>query len=85
MNNTCLLVHCILGFEGTSYKRIQDAASPPVPFFLFYIASEFTSADIIFTTFYNLVQHLLKKGFRHKFSFFNGFIQTPTLLTAKIR
>ena len=54
-------------------------------FLLFYIASEFTSADIIFTTFYNLVQHLLKKGFRHKFSFFNGFTQTPNLLTAKIR
>ena len=34
MKNTCLLVHCILSFEGTSYKRIQDTASLPVPLFL---------------------------------------------------
>ena len=31
MKNTCLLVHCILSFEGTSYKRIQDTATLPVP------------------------------------------------------
>ena len=30
----CPLVHCILSFESTSYKRIQDAASLPVPLFL---------------------------------------------------
>ena len=46
-------------------------------FLLIYIASEFTLADIIFTTFWNLIQHLLKKDFRHQFSFFNGFTQTP--------
>ena len=46
-------------------------------FLLIYIASEFTLADIIFTTFWNLIQHLLKKDFRHQFSFFNGFPQTP--------
>ena len=46
-------------------------------FLLVYIASEFTLADIIFTTFWNLIQHLLKKDFRHQFSFFNGFTQSP--------
>ena len=34
MKNTCLLVHCILGLEGTSYKKIQGTASLPVPLFL---------------------------------------------------
>ena len=34
MKNTCLLVHFILSFEGTPYKRIQDTASLPVPLFL---------------------------------------------------
>ena len=53
MKNTCLLVHCILSFEGTSYKRIQDTASLPVPLFLvvLHCIRIYTSADIIFTTF----------------------------------
>ena len=34
MKNTCLLVHWILSFDGTSYKRIQDTASLPVPLFV---------------------------------------------------
>ena len=38
MKNTCLLVYCISGFEGTSLssykKKIQDTASLPVPLFL---------------------------------------------------
>ena len=50
MKNTCLLVHCIPSFEGISYKRIQDTASLAVPLLLFYITSQFTSGDIIFTT-----------------------------------
>ena len=37
---------------------------------LFYITSEFTSVDIIF----NIC--ILKKDFRHKLLFFNGFNQT---------
>ena len=53
MKNTCLLVHCISSFEGPSYKKIQDAASLPVPLVLvaFFITSTFTSADIIFYNF----------------------------------
>ena len=35
MKNTCLLAHSS-GFEGISYKRIQDTASLPVP--LFFVA-----------------------------------------------
>ena len=34
MKNACLLVYCVLRFKGTSYKRIQDTASLPVPLFL---------------------------------------------------
>ena len=34
-------------------------------FLLFYITSQFTSGDIIFTTFWNLIQHLLEKDFCH--------------------
>ena len=34
MKNTGLLVHRILSFECTSYKRIQDTDSMPVPLFL---------------------------------------------------
>ena len=34
MKNTGLLVHCILRFEGISYKRLQDKASMPAPLFL---------------------------------------------------
>ena len=30
MKNKCLLVHCILSFKGTSYKRIQGTAGLPV-------------------------------------------------------
>ena len=45
---------------------------------LFYISFSF-SRDIIFKTSFNII---LKKYFCHKFSFFNGFAQTP--LTAKI-
>ena len=49
MKNTCLLAHCILSFEGTSYNRMQDIASLPIPLFLVvYVTSEFTSDDIIF-------------------------------------
>ena len=50
MKNRCLLVHCILSFEGTSYKRIKDKASLPVPLFLvaLHCTSQFTSAVVIF-------------------------------------
>ena len=45
-------------------------------YFLFYITSQFTSGDIIFTIFWNLIQHLLEKDFCHELSFFNRFTQT---------
>ena len=64
MTNICLLVHCILSFEGTSYKRIQDTASLPVPLFLVVLHHiRIYIADITFTAFWNLVQHSLKKDF----------------------
>ena len=70
MKNTFLLVHCILSFEGTSYKRIQDTASLPVPLFLVAL-----HCIRIYISRYHF-SHLLKKDFCHEFSFFNGFTQT---------
>ena len=71
------MVHCISSFEGTSYKRMHDINS--------YSTSSFISCS--FTSQQNLHQqisflqlfrtksniYILKKGFCHKFSFFNGF------------
>ena len=52
MKNTSLLVHCISNFEGTSYKKLQDTASLPVPLFLVVLHPlAFTSADFIFYNF----------------------------------
>ena len=34
MKNPCLLVHCISSVNSTTYERIQDTASIPVPLFL---------------------------------------------------
>ena len=46
-------------------------------FLLFFLA--FTSADMIFYRFLEFHSILSEsKDFRHKFSFFNGFTQTPT-------
>ena len=74
MKNTCLLVHCILSFESTSYKKIQDTASLPVPLFLVFTSHQLLHQQIsFFTTFQNLIQHFLKKDFHREFSFFNGF------------
>ena len=75
MKNTCLLVHCILSFEGTSYKRIQDTASLPVPLFL--VVLHHIRIYISRYHFYNFLEpnptFTEKKDFRHEFSFFNGF------------
>ena len=64
-------------FKGIYYKKLQETAAS------FFVSCCFTStlisADIIFTTFYNFVQHYLKKEFRHKFPIFNGFTQIPPL------
>ena len=48
MKNTCLLVHYISSFEGTSS---QDTASLSVPLFLVVVVSAFTSANTIFYNF----------------------------------
>ena len=51
---------------------------------------DFTSADIIFSVSFRASYSIIwKQDFRHEFSFFNGFNQTPlplpTPLTTKIR
>ena len=53
MKNTSVLVHCMLNFEGTSYK-IQLVCQF-LYFLLFYIVSEFTSADIIFNIYWKRI------------------------------
>ena len=67
-------------FEGTSYKKLQDIATSS--FISCCLTSIFTSADIIFTIFQNLIQNYLKK-FRHKFPFFNGLTQSQIPLIPK--
>ena len=52
------VVHCISRFEGTSYKKLQDIATS---FFICCFTSAFTSADIIFATFLNLIQNYQQK------------------------
>ena len=61
------VLHCISNFEGTSYKNAQDTATSS------FVYCCFTSADIIFTTFQNFIQHY-EEDFCHKFSLFNGFV-----------
>ena len=65
-------LHCISSFEGTSYKHLKDTATSS---FISCFTLDFTSVDIIFHKFLEL--HYLKKKICHKFSFFNGFTQTP--------
>ena len=67
-----LVLQCISGFEGTSYKKLQDIATSY--FFSFCFTSVFTSADIVFYNFSELDSKLSKKDFCHKFP---GFTQTP--------
>ena len=53
------VVHCISRFEGTSYKKLQDIATS------FFISCcftpAFTSADIIFYNFLNVIQNYQQK------------------------
>ena len=87
MKNTSLLVHCISSFEGTSYKRIRDTASLPVPLFLvvlhrisFYISRyhfcNFLEPNPTFPE---------KKIFDANFYFLTDSRKPLTPLTAKIR
>ena len=86
MKNTCLLVHCTLSFEVASYKIYKiELVNQFLYFLLFYITSAFTSADIVFYNFLepNLTFSEKKKGFRHKFSFFNRFTLAPKPLNSQ--
>ena len=55
----CKVVHCISRFEGTSYKKLQDIATSS--FISCCFTPAFTSADIIFYNFLNLIQNYQKK------------------------
>ena len=57
-------------------------ASLPVPLFL--VALQHIRIYISRYHFYNFIQHLVRKDFCHKLSFFIGFTKPPTPLTAKI-
>ena len=57
----------ISSFEGTSYKKLQDIATSS--FIFCCLKSIFTSADIIFTTFQNLIQNYLNKNFVANFPY----------------
>ena len=54
MKNTCLLERFISSFQGTSYKRMQDTASLPVPSFL--IALHRVRIHINRYHFYNILE-----------------------------
>ena len=59
-------------------KRFCPLSRKPASSFISCsFTSAFTSADIIFYNFLELVSKLSKKDFRHEFSFFNGFTQIP--------
>ena len=67
-------IHCILSFEGTSYKRIQNTACLPVPLFLVALHRiRFTSADIIFNIYW-------KKIFKENFDFLTNSPKPTTRL-----
>ena len=74
-------------WEGTSIKtyKIQLPVLLFLEYFLYFISFYISiSADIIFYNFLELHATLSEKDFCHKFYFFNGLIQTPTPLIAKI-
>ena len=59
-------------------KRFCPLSRKPASSFISCsFTSAFTSADIIFYNFLELVSKLSKKDFRHEFSFFNSFTQIP--------
>ena len=85
MENTCLLVHCVSRFEGTSYKRMQGTANLPASFLLAVLHRiRILISRYHFHNFLETSPTFTEKKLRQEFSFFNGFTQTPTLLTAKI-
>ena len=61
-------------WEGTSVKCFQIQATSS---FISCFTSAFISADIIFYNFLELHSTLSEKDFCRKFSFFNGFTETP--------
>ena len=71
------VLHCISGFEGTSYKNYL--IQPVVLFLVVLLWLLYSSADLDFYKFLELGSPLLEKYFCHKIYFFNGFTQTPPL------
>ena len=64
-------------WPSSTYKRIQDTASLPVPLFLVVLHRiRIYISKYHFYNFLNLIQHLQKNIF-HEFSFFNRFTRTP--------
>ena len=77
MKKTCLLVHWILSFEGTSYKRIQDIASLPVRLFsCFFTSHQNLHHQISFLTF-------TEKRYSSQIFIFNVFTQTHHLFAKR--
>ena len=72
-----LFLHCISGFEGTSFKKIVRYSHQTFYFMLFLLV--FTSADIIFHNFLELHSALSEKRFSSQISLFS-WIHSPTLL-----
>ena len=79
MKNTCLLVHCILSFEDTFIKEYKiQLVYQFLYFLLFYIASKFTSADIILNIYW-------KKIFVTNFYFLTDLPKPTALLLSVTR
>ena len=72
-------LHCISSFEGTFYKDLSETSA---------VVSQVLT--VLFIKIYEkhspvyFLKHYLKKDFSCRFSFFKGFTQPPTCLTAKI-
>ena len=62
-------LHCILSFEGTSYKKLQDGA---ISFFTSCcFTSALPSANIVYYKFLELDSSFSEKDFCLELSFFN--------------
>ena len=78
MKNTC---YFYIGFQVLKVLLIKICKIQPLPesFLSCCFLLVFKSADAIFQKFLNFIQLcLMKKDFRHKFHFFNGFPHTSS-------
>ena len=71
------MMHFTLSFKGTTFKKLFKIKPPDIT----CSTSTFTSADISFLNFWNIIQTHL--NIFVKDSPVNRFILTPTTLTAK--